>query len=438
MKQFKFILSICLVLACATAFAQTAADYRNAAEQGDATAQYNLGVCYGKGYGVTQDPVQAVYWFRLAATSGDADAQYNLGVCYDEGYGVTQDPVQAVYWWNKAAKQGHVNAAFNLGWCYDEGYGVTQDTVQAVYWFRLAAMSGDADAQCILGNCYDKGTGVTQDDIQAAYWWGEAAKQGLSIAQVKLGIQAYTSGYHEIAYKWFKFVENNPDASSDDLMTALYFMAELEDDEPVNEYVDLGLSVKWATCNLGATEPWEYGGYYQWAGTKDFKGTGSPGLECPYHLDSVWDFYHGFTKYIPSGSPSYWSGSGNPDDKKVLDPSDDVVHIKLGGSWRMPTIDEWRELKQNCTWTWTTVNGVNGYEVTSNKPGYTDKSIFLPAAGHYIFESYYDEGSHGYYWASSLFTYTPSDAYTLHTNSKYVTESTDVRYWCLSVRPVIK
>ena len=104
---------------------------------------------------------------------------------------------------------------------------------------------------------------------------------------------------------------------------------------------------------------------------------------CGYNTElrtSAWTaykWYNGssssFTKY---NTKSIW---GKVDNKTVLDPKDDVAHVKLGGSWRMPTDAEWMELKNNCTWTWTTQNGINGYKVTSNKNG---ASIFLPAAGY--------------------------------------------------------
>ena len=96
---------------------------RKAAEQGDAVAQYNLGVCYANGNGVNQDMTEAVKWWRLAAEQGDAVAQYNLGVCYANGNGVNQDMTEAVKWWRKAAEQGNADAQYNLGGCYYNGAG---------------------------------------------------------------------------------------------------------------------------------------------------------------------------------------------------------------------------------------------------------------------------------------------------------------------------
>ncbi|MCQ2265367.1 MAG: hypothetical protein MJZ46_04915, partial [Bacteroidales bacterium] len=142
--------------------------------------------------------------------------------------------------------------------------------------------------------------------------------------------------------------------------------------------VDLGLSVFWAACNLGASVPEEYGGYYQWAGTKDVTDE-SIYLDysnCPYHTGSIKE--QGWTKYVSLNCSSYWSGSGSPDNKTILDLYDDVAHGKLGSNWRMPTDEEWTELLNNCTSECTTLNGVCGRMFTSRKNG---NSIFLPAAG---------------------------------------------------------
>lgn len=175
--------------------------------------------------------------------------------------------------------------------------------------------------------------------------------------------------------------------------------------------VDLGLSVKWADCNLGASKPEEYGGFYQWAGTKDVtdRNIYLDESNCPYHTGS--DNITGWTKYVPSGKSSSWSGSGSPDNKTVLDPKDDVAHVKLGGKWRMPTFEEWDELEKNCASEQTTLNGVQGWKFTSKKPGYTDKWIFLPAAGYRLYDEVFGAGSGGYYWSASLYSDNPDYAF---------------------------
>ena len=105
MKRFFLLV---FLLAVSSVYAVTPAEvaaYRKAAEQGDAQAQFNLGLCYANGDGVQKDLTQAVFWLRKAADQGDAEAQFNLGVCYANGYGVQKDLTQAVFWFCKAADQ---------------------------------------------------------------------------------------------------------------------------------------------------------------------------------------------------------------------------------------------------------------------------------------------------------------------------------------------
>ena len=116
---------------------------------------------------------------------------------------------------------------------------------------------------------------------------------------------------------------------------------------------------------------------------------------------------------------------------------DDAATVALGGNWRMPTDEEWYELRNtsNCSWTWTTIDGVNSYKVQSEKPGYTDNWIFLPAAGYREGSDLYDVGSGGYYWSSSLDTVEPNGAYDMIFNSGGFYRCC-LRYIGHSVRPV--
>ena len=142
------------------------------------------------------------------------------------------------------------------------------------------------------------------------------------------------------------------------------------------------------------------------------------------------DFYT-LTKYC---TDSVYGYNGFTDGKTVLDPEDDAAHVNLGGKWRMPTDDEWTELRENCTWTWTTQNGVDGTLVT----GPNGNSIFLPAAGYrydtYPYLSYV--GSLGYFWSSSLYTDYPYYAWSVYFFSGTVCRSSGRRYDGQSVRPV--
>jgi TPR repeat protein len=111
---------------------------RPLAEQGEASAQFNLGFMYDLGQGVPQDYAEAVKWYRKAADQGNAAAQYNLGLMYDNGHGVPQDYAEAVKWYRKAAERGVATAQNNLGFMYGNGQGVPQDYVQAHKWYNLA------------------------------------------------------------------------------------------------------------------------------------------------------------------------------------------------------------------------------------------------------------------------------------------------------------
>jgi len=159
--------------------------------------------------------------------------------------------------------------------------------------------------------------------------------------------------------------------------------------EIVAEAVDLGLSVKWATNNLGAETPSQYGYYYAWGETTPRFGFNEWNYKW---YDPIGDI---LTKYVNDAD------AGTPDNKLILDAEDDAAHVLWGGTWRMPTAAEFDELLSNCRWEWTQVNGVNGYKITSLIDGYTDNSIFLPAAG-YDATTTQGEGGYGYYLTSSL------------------------------------
>ena len=136
------------------------------------------------------------------------------------------------------------------------------------------------------------------------------------------------------------------------------------------------------------------------------------------------------------------SEQGTVDNKTTLDLEDDVAHVTWGGKWRMPTREEMDELHDNCIWEWTTLNGVNGYRVTSKKQGYTDRSIFLPAAGS-KYNGRYEYGSKGNYWSRSLMTDPYGDgsvicgtAACIRFNNNQANIGWEDRMAGLSVRPV--
>lgn len=180
------------------------------------------------------------------------------------------------------------------------------------------------------------------------------------------------------------------------------------------EWVNLGLSVKWATCNIGASSPTDSGSYFAW---------GETSMKNDYHWSTYFDTNDGgntFLKYALN-------------KKTSLALSDDAAHVNWGGSWRMPTKAELDELKKKCTWTWTTQNGVKGYRVSSKR---NSNFIFLPAAGYRDWSSLYNVGSRGDYWSSSLCTGLSVSAFNLYFDSGQVAWFSSVRYGGHSVRAV--
>lgn len=156
-------------------------------------------------------------------------------------------------------------------------------------------------------------------------------------------------------------------------------------------YVDLGLNVKWATCNVGASSPNNYGGYYVWGATET--------------MSKRYSNYGGFS---------------------------DVAQVKWNASWRMPTYDELSELCQSCYFDWINYNGVTGYKVT----GPSGESIFLPASGFWDGNNINNEGTIGYYRSSSVDSNNSKDGYTLFLGPEKWSLSVYSMSFGFAVRPV--
>ena len=178
------------------------------------------------------------------------------------------------------------------------------------------------------------------------------------------------------------------------------------------DVVDLGLSVKWCTHNVGAEYEYQNGSYFSWANiAAHAKGSG-------------YDFSQATYNSTPGNSVQTNIGASS---------GYDMARANMGGSWRLPTKEEVQELYDGCTWTWTTSGGINGYRVTSKTNG---NSIFIPAVGYYHGTTLSGEGSNGYYWSSSF--YSATNAYFLYFNSSNVIpqNSNGSRYYGFSVRAV--
>ena len=205
--------------------------------------------------------------------------------------------------------------------------------------------------------------------------------------------------------------------------------------------VDLGLpsGLKWASCNVGASAPEESGDYFAWGETAPYYTAGhSQDNPCSNWKDGKtgynWESYGLMESSIALTKYNTIGANGDIDNKTVLDPADDAATVNLGSTWRMPTDAEWTELRTECTWTWTTQNGVNGYLVTSNN---NDNSIFLPATGERGGTNLYLKGSEiGCYWSSSLATNYSLNALSAIFDSNSLLMDEHNRDIGLPVRPV--
>ena len=193
-----------------------------------------------------------------------------------------------------------------------------------------------------------------------------------------------------------------------------------------HDYIDLGLpsGTLWATTNVGANAPEEYGDYFAWGETEP----------KDYYDWSTYKWCMGsnttMTKYCDNSSYGY---NGFVDNKTELDPEDDAATAAWGAEWRMPSRVQMQELYYNCTSEWITRNGVWGHLFTSYING---ASLFLPAAGYRGGSSLYLSSSYGYYWSRTLRSGGPNDAYFLNLYSGYVGWLNYGRYYGQSVRAV--
>ena len=189
------------------------------------------------------------------------------------------------------------------------------------------------------------------------------------------------------------------------------------------KFEDLGLSVKWGEANLGATYREDLGDFFSWG------ETGSKTEFQPTNYKWLKDGL--LTKYCMN------QYLGEVDGKSSLDIEDDAARAQLGAGWRMPTMAEFQELYEKCTWIWSELCGVRGFMIISNVPGYEDRYIFLPAAGYIPEDEVMSDGYYCYYWMSEIDEddNTPS-ARIWKASAMNAGSGSSPRYYGIPIRPV--
>ena len=206
---------------------------------------------------------------------------------------------------------------------------------------------------------------------------------------------------------------------------SLVFTDGAGDTAETHEWVDLGLpsGTLWATCNVGANSPEEYGDYFAWGETEP-------------KSDYSWSTYK-YCQGTETTMTKYCTDSdyGTVDNKTEVEPSDDAATVNWGSNWQMPSLEQLKELYNSSytTTTWTAMNGKEGWHIISKS---NSNSIFLPAAGYRDGASLSNAGSRGDYWSRSLYTRLSISAYSLYFGSSNLFTRTYFRYYGRSVRPV--
>ena len=415
--------------------------YRKAAKKGHPAAMNRLALFYMDGVGTKQNIDEAIKWFEEAIEVGNMEAALNLGYLYETGNGVEKDLSQAIKYYKKSAEGGMVRAQLKLGNCYKTGTcGVSQDLKEALKWYQKAADQGNEEAQKLVASLSKKSNSSTKKISSSNSTKVQVKKEDntqqttnheLKIyvtpanAVVKVVVEGkeeswsvvngcatkkiphgtyyctvsadgyypyekhitFTSSDNSMHINLVKKRSSTSSSSSYTSSNSSSSSSKTSNSLPAkemhngHEYIDLGLSVKWATCNLGANDAENYGNHYGWGG--------------------------------------------------------DAARTNWGGNWRMPTDMEWIELRNSCTWSWTNKNGIRGYLVKSRK---NSNTIFLPAAGYSMkgTSGCYSLGAHGYYWSSTMDKNNQNFALGVQFDSadKMFSRSLDRKNLFCSIRPV--
>ena len=383
----------------------------------------------------------------LGLPSGIKWASYNVGASKPEDcggyYAWGETETKREYTW-ETYKWCNGSKNTMTKYCIDSSYGTVdnktvlepEDDVAHVKWGGSWRMPTDAEQQELIDECTwvwttlngVKGYKVTGPNGKSIFFPAAGNRSGTDVSYRGTDGDYWSSSLRSYGINYFAYHLNFSSSEPDCSGSYRYFGRTVrpvmgESKIEPKEKVDLGLpsGIKWATCNVGAYAPEKFGGYYAWGETET-------------KSEYTWETYkwcngseYTMTKYCTNSS------YGAVDNKTVLEPEDDVAHVKWGGSWRMPTDAEQQELIDECTWVWTTLNGIRGYMVT----GPNGKSIFLPAAGNSLGTSVYGRGTDGYYWLSSLSSSLLGDiAYYLKLSSSKYGWNYNNRCYGLTVRPV--
>ncbi len=354
----------------------------------DASVPWEYGGCYA--WGETEE--KDVYdWITYKHCDGKVETCHDLGA----DIAGTDYDVAHVKW-------GDMWRLPNITQMLTLCYGCTSEwtSVYGIDGQKFTAPNGGTIFLPAAGNRsgYDVYTG-----INGGYWsssqlsYDSERAEGLNISGGRVSNRFYDRYYGQC-------VRPVLSESEDPAVTA-----GLCPDDNHPHIIDMGEAGKWSCCNVGANAPWEYGGYYAWGETEEKE---SYSWENYIHCD---------------GS----SGTCHDIGEDIVGTEYDVAHVKWGGDWRMPSLEQ-MNLLLNCSCEWTAVNGINGRKFTAPDGG----TIFLPAAGYRWYDDTDYVGSNGYYWSSTQYPDYSDIAYYLYFNGGYFYRNNDYRFNGQSVRPV--
>jgi len=180
----------------------------------NAAAQTALASCYDLGMHVQPNGKESIRLLTEAANQGYAPAEYELGRIYLYGRGVNIDYAQALLWESKAAEQGDPRAQRDMAFMYERGFGVAADPAKAAEWNQKAAAQGNAEAQLHLAKALDEGAGLNKDSEEARRWYGKAARQEQPVAQLELARQSAGQGNCPVAVHWYEEAAGHGEAQA--------------------------------------------------------------------------------------------------------------------------------------------------------------------------------------------------------------------------------